>query len=78
MSDTEIAVKMIWTALQMKPEYTTAALCIARIFCADKGIDDLVIERAILRVSAHRNGTGSYEDAVSAATADLQAERDES
>lgn len=61
----ELATKLIWAALQMKRQYRTAGMCVARVYCEAVGLNCDRIEHAIIRVVAMRGGNGTLEEATS-------------
>lgn len=62
----ELATKLIWTALQMKRQYRTAGMCVARVYCDAYQLNSDRIEHAIIRVAAMRGGHGTLEEATAA------------
>jgi hypothetical protein len=66
LTDRQLAAKMVWVAEQMKRSYQPAGLCVARVFCTERGIDPTPIERLVLELDAVRDGTGSLEDVFAA------------
>lgn len=74
IDNVELATKLVWGAMQMKPAYVAAGLCIARVFCRERGIDPTLIERTVIQTCAVRGGPGTYEQAVAAARAAVEAQ----